>query len=444
MQNSSELPAPKYKLIHPDREYTQPQATLEDLVPENHRARAIWEFISKMDLDACYNDIETVENRPGRTTTCPKVLFCLWVYSIVDGNISARKLDELCQYHTVYRWIAGGVPINRTMLADFRSKNPEKFEDLLVASLATMVKAGVLTDQDFSQDGTRVKASAGAGSFRREETLIKIQNEVEEYIKKLQLELQKDPTHYDTKKLEREKNIAEERAQRIREALEQLDEFRKKKVEQGKKSRETVTEEALTESRISTTDPEARKMKMGDGGFRPAFNVQFATGVQSRVIYGVDVINTLDPGTAPGMIQKVNNLLDYLNMPRAKNWNADAAYSSKEDVEKVNELYPECNYNTPPKPKKNVDPKEHQKNDSESVKKWRNRIGTPEMMEAYKHRCSTAEFSNAQVKNHGLTEILVGGLKKALGMVNLHVIANNILRYFDLTKKRDQKTIVAT
>ena len=32
-------------------------------------------------------------------------------------------------------------------------------------------------------------------------------------------------------------------------------------------------------------------MKMGDGGFRPAFNVQFATTCDEQVIVGMDVIN---------------------------------------------------------------------------------------------------------------------------------------------------------
>ena len=106
-------------------------------------------------------------------------------------------------------------------------------------------------------------------------------------------------------------------------------------------------------------------------------------------------------------------------------------------MENVDKLYPECNYNSPAKPRKGLDPKKHQKGDSESVKKWRDRLDTPEMREAYQHRSSTAEFSNAQTKNHGFTEVLVRGFKKVTGMANLHAIANNIMRYFDLNKKQN-------
>lgn len=176
-------------------------------------------------------------------------------------------------------------------------------------------------------------------------------------------------------------------------------------------------------------------MKMGDSGFRMAFNVQFATGINSRVIFGVDVVNTLDPGTSPEMMQKVNKTLNILEMPNAKNWCADSAYSGKEDVEKVSQLYPECKYYSPAKNRKKVDPKKHCKNDSEAVIKWRDSLDTPEMKEFYRHRCSTAEFSNAQTKNHGMTEVLVRGIDKVLGMANLHAISNNIMRFFDLERK---------
>lgn len=426
----------RYKIIYPNRIQREFQMfCLDDLIPEDHKARAVWEFIERMNIDSCFDDILTFENAPGRSTTSPKVLLCLWIYSIMDGNISARKLEELCTYHNVYKWIAGNVPINRTMLSDFRSKNPEKFEEVLTDCLAVMVKAGVLNDQDFSQDGTRIKANAGMGSFRREKSLENLQAEIKQHINTLELELNTNPKSYDARTTAAKKRAVEERSQHVNKALENLNGIKKKRIEQSKKERSPIKEEELVEIRASTTDPEARKMKMGDSGYRAAFNIQFATGVQSRVIFGVDVVNTLDPGTSPKMIQKVNGILDLFGMPRVRNWNADSAYSSKEDIEKVDKLYPECNYNSPAKLKKGLDPKKYQRGDSESVKKWRDRLDTPEMNEAYKYRCSTAEFSNAQTKNHGFTEVLVRGIKKVYGMAHLHAIGNNIMRYFDLVRK---------
>lgn len=195
------------------------------------------------------------------------------------------------------------------------------------------------------------------------------------------------------------------------------------------------TEDDLNEVRASTTDPEARKMKMGYGGFRLAYNVQFATGLNSRVIYGVDVVNTLDSRTAPRMMLKVNYRLNKLGLSEAKNWLGDSAYSSKEDVNEVAFLFPNCRYYAPPKTKKGINPKKHLKTDSEAVLKWRDLIGNEEVETLYKKRSSTAEFSNAQVKNNGLTEFSVRGLIKAKGEAILHAIAQNISRFFDLNSK---------
>ena len=433
-----------YKIINPCRNQLEflPRC-LDDIIPADHKVRQVWEFVEKMDINICYDEILTLEGVAGRPTTSPKIILCLWIYSIMDGNISARKIEELCTYHNVYKWIAGGAAINRTMLSDFRSKNPEKFNELLISCLAVMVKAGVLNDTDFAQDGTKVKASAGSSSFRREETLEKLNNVIKTHVEDLEKDLIKDPKKYDERTKAAKSRAAQESSERVEDALNALKDIREEKIRQGKKKHRVITDEELENTRASTTDSEARKMRMGDAGFRPAFNVQFATGVDSRVIFGVGVVNTLDPGTSPIMMGKVNNTLNALKMPSAKNWVADAAYSSKEDIDKVARLFPECNYYSPAKPRKGIDPKTHQRGDSENVKKWRDELDSPEMKNAYKHRCSTAEFSNAQTKNHGMTEVLIRGIEKVLAMANLHAIAQNITRFFDLVSKYNCKTVSA-
>ena len=62
-------------------------------------------------------------------------------------------------------------------------------------------------------------------------------------------------------------------------------------------------------ARVSTTDPEAQVMKMGDGGFRPAFNVQFATDTKTQVITGVEVTNSgSDQGEMAPMSTNTGNV----------------------------------------------------------------------------------------------------------------------------------------
>ena len=412
------------------------------LIPCDHKARNIWEFVDQMDTRPCFVNVNTFFGKAGRSATSPKVLFALWLYSILDGNTSARKLDELCKYHNVYKWLAGGVSINRTMLAEFRSIDPMNFEDLLTSCLAVMLQAGLINDTDFAQDGTRIKANAGFNSYRREEALQALKAEIKAYIKQLNEENIVCSTNHTNREKAKEARIANERLSRVEEALQTLEKERDLKEINGKNNNKLPTDEDLQNVRASTTDPDVRKMRMGDGGYRLAYNVQFATGLDSRAIYGVDVVTTLDPGTSPIMMCKVHSRLEKLSMFPAENWIADAAYSAKEDVNVTAELFPNCRYFAPPKPGKGIDPKKHRRSDSEAIKKWRDMIGTEEVEDLYKLRCSTAEFSNAQVKNQGLREFSVRGLFKVKGMALLHAIAQNISRYLNLIMQKKAEVFV--
>lgn len=400
--------------------------SLEQLLPYDHKARDVWSFVDDMDTAPIFTEIKSLQGGSGRPVTSPKVLLAVWIYSILDGNTSARKLEDLCHYHLAYKWLVGGTAVNRTMLANFRSIDPLKFEDLLTSCLAAMVQTGLIDDRDFSQDGSRIKANAGFSSFRREASLKKTKEEIQNYLQNLG-----SKADYDKRK----KQELIKKQERVNAALKALEEARTERIKNGTRNRQAPKEEDLKKIRTSITDPSCRKMKMGDGGYRLAYNVQFATGLDSRVIFGVDVVNTLDPGTASRMMAKVNNRLHRLNLSPAKNWLTDSAYSSKEDITEVAALFPNCCYISPAKVRKGCDPKKYQKTDSEAVKNWRDNLENPQNIELYKKRCSTAEFSNAQVKNDGLTKFSVRGFLKVRGQVLLHAIANNIERFLDLKKK---------
>jgi transposase len=350
---------------------------LDETLPDDHKTRSVWAFVNNLDTSPVYEDIKSIWGKSGRPATSPKILLALWIYSILDGNMSARKLDELCRYHVAYKWIAGGAEINRTMLADFRIKNSFKFDELLTNCLAVMVQSGLINDRDFSQDGSRIKANAGFASFRREDSLNELKEEIQNHLKLLEKE--KD---YDKRK----KAELINKNERVKAALRSLEEDKARKVNNGKKNRQPPSEEDLKKVRASTTDPDCRKMKMGDGGYRLAYNVQFATGVDSRVIFGVDVVNTLDPGTSPKMMSNAHSRLDALGILPPKNWLTDSAYSGKEDVENVANLFPDCRYISPAKVRKGCNPKKHQKTDTEAVKKWRDSLDDPSMKEIYKKK----------------------------------------------------------
>ena len=155
------------RVVRPKREQLQWAAVdLESLVPLDHPARAIWGFLEKLDLSAFYGSIKAVENRPGRPTTDPQVLLALWLLATGQGIGSARRLARLCEEHDAYRWLRGHVPINYHMLSDIRVAHQEALDDLLTQIIGSLMAAGAVTLERVAQDGMRVRAGAGAASFR--------------------------------------------------------------------------------------------------------------------------------------------------------------------------------------------------------------------------------------------------------------------------------------
>ncbi|MDO9065936.1 MAG: transposase [Chloroflexota bacterium] len=144
---------------------------LDSLLPEDHLARAIWKVVESFDLSAFYAPIKAVIGEPGHPATDPQVLVALWIYATAEGVGKARQLDRLCNEHDAYRWLRGGVPINYHLLSDFRVVHREALDALMTKMLAAMMAEGLVTLDRVAQDGMRVRASAGAGSFRREGTL---------------------------------------------------------------------------------------------------------------------------------------------------------------------------------------------------------------------------------------------------------------------------------
>ena len=137
----------------------------------------------------------------------------------------------------------------------------------LITQVLVLLMANDLIDLSrVAQDGSRVRASAGAGSFRREQTLEERMQLAREHLDAVTRQAN-DPA-VSARRAGARKRGAEQRLARLEAAIAQIPEVTETKQRSGAKD---------STARVSTTDPDARVMKMGDGGFRPAFNVQFAT-----------------------------------------------------------------------------------------------------------------------------------------------------------------------
>ena len=241
----------------------------------------MWGYVVRQDLSKLIEAIKARGSNAGRAAIDPRILFALWLYATLDGVGSGREVARLSQEHDAYRWICGGVSVNYHAINDFRAGNEALMDELLTDNVAALAAAGAISLERVAQDGMRVRADAGAASFRRQASLDEHLSQARELVQTIKTQAQEDPGLAKRQAQAAKLRAAQEREQRIRAALEQLPEVAAAKKRNGAKA----------EARASTTDADARVMKMGDGGFRPAFNVQFATTCEDQVIVGMDVVN---------------------------------------------------------------------------------------------------------------------------------------------------------
>lgn len=177
-------------------------------------------------------------------------------------------------------------------------------------------------------------------------------------------------------------------------------------------------------ARTSTTDAEATVMKMPDGGFRPAYNLQLASDTGSQVITGVDVVSI---GSDLGqLVPMVEQLEARYGTPPAELL-VDGGFAKREAIEQVAERT--TIYAPVVKPKKaDRDPHEALPTDSDVIAEWRTRMGTEAAQTIYKERAATAECVNAQARNRGLQQFNVRGLNKVKSVVLMYALAHNLMR----------------
>jgi transposase len=392
----------------------------DTLIPEDHEARAVWEFVNRLDLKPLEQTIRSVEGHAGRSATDPAIFLALWLYATLDGVGSARHLEELCENHNAYRWLCGGVSVNYHSLSDFRSNHGDFLDQLLTHSVATLQVAGLVEMKRVAQDGMRVRASAGASSFRRRPTLEKALQEAHEQVHALRAELESDPSAASRRQHQARLRAVQEREDRINAALAQMPTVE----EQKKANRKDVST-----ARVSTTDPEARVIKMPDGGFRPGYNVQFATDTETQVIVGVDTVNAgSDQGQMEPMVEQIQQRHD--QQPQAML--VDGGFVTHEDIETLSAQG--CVVYAPvPVPRTSKrQATEARRDDSPAVAAWRQRMGTTEAKAIYQQRAATAECVNAQARNRGLYQFLVRGLIKVRAVALWYAVAHNLRRIFAL------------
>jgi hypothetical protein len=319
-------------------------------------------------------------------------------------------------------------------LSDFRCARVDLLDELLTDSVAVLVNKGLVKLARVAQDGMRVRASAGSASFRRRSTLELCLKQARAQVQALKGELDADPDASNRRRRAAGERAAEEREKRLTQALEQLAQVEKQKNKKPVAKKENETEEQhkkRSEPRASSTDAQARVMKMADGGFHPAYNVQFTTTTDSQIIVGVEVNNCgSDLGQLSPMLDQVQHR--YEQCPAE--WLADGGFARNADIEDAHRrgitVYAPVRH---PRDSSR-DPHVALPDDSEAIVQWRQRMGSEAAKEIYKQRAATAECVNAIARARGLTQFLVRGLNKVKAVALWYALAHNLRRTVTLAQ----------
>ena len=412
------------RLREPMRDQIELRALdLESLLPADHPARVIWAYVQRIDVGPIEEATRARTHGPGQAPVSPRLLVALWLYATSDGIGSARALARLCQSHDAYRWLCGGVSVNYHGLSDFRTAHATLLEKLLIENIASLSVAGVIDLDEVVQDGVRVRASAGASSYRRKKKLYKELKKAGRLVERLKQERDDDPDASNRRIRAAQERAAREREARIDAALSQLAQIEAHRARRDRANRTNRKKGSEPkEPRVSTTDPQARVMKMADGGFRPAYNCQIATVAQGQIVLAVEPYMV---GSDRGLMRPMIEALATGHGRLPKRHLVDGGFNNNADTEWAASAGVKV-YGPAVKSRHKTDPYAPRLADGPGVAAWRRRMKSPHGKGVYKRR-APGECINARLRNWGLRQFTVRGREKVLAVLRWFALANNIL-----------------
>jgi len=385
----------------------------DDAIEAEHPARVLWVALGKLDLGAFLAGARSVEGHAGRPTHSPHMMMTLWTYAISQGIGSAREIERMTASDRAFAWIIGDATVGHHALSRFRIGHRHALEMLMTDVLAALTHAGVLSLRLVAQDGMRVRAAASAPSFRSEESLLECREQAALHLKAV-LAQADDPELSRAQQAARERG-ARDFQRRIEDAISTVTSLEEKR------------SASRPAARASSTDAEARVMKMADGGFRPAMNVRTATAGSElggpRTIVAVEVTNVgSDMGAIAPMLAQIEERTGRL----PETLLADANHANHEAIADATARGVEVIIAVPRR-SQDSGPKG---NHAPAIEQWKARMQTERAKELYRARAGLCEWTNAQAAGRfGLRQFLVRGLAKTSCVALLVAITSNLTQH---------------
>jgi len=407
---------------------------IDDLVGGLHRVRTVMAVVEKLEVSGFCERIRAREGQAGRDATDPRLLVGLWLYGCTRGIGSARELARRCEESAPFRWLCGGVTVNHRLLSDFRIDHADALDELFTQVIATLVDKKLVRVSRISQDGVRVRVSAGSSSFRREERLQQLLEQARQQVMELrkQLDSPAESAAVTARQKAARKRAAESRQQRLEQAIAQLPELKQKQAEAAQRAGKGKCGDQIRakQPRVSTTDAATRVMKMANGGYSPGVNVQLATDTESRAIVGVEVSN--EGSDSAGLSEPMRQQVEKRTGGKVEQHLVDGGYLRTEDIVQAHQHGVELF--VPSKPARNPQNRgrelEPKPSDSEAVQAWKRRMASKEGQEIYKQRAATSETVNADLRTYrGLAPFTVRSLNKIKCVTLWCALAYNLMHF---------------
>jgi transposase len=419
------------RILQPDRaQLYWDMVDLESQIEPGHLARVVWAFVDGLDLSELYARIKARDDVAGRPTPDPKVLLALWLYATLEGVGSARALERLCHEHAVYRWLRGGVPVNYHGLSDFRSLDGDLLDRILTGTVTALAAEGLVELDEVIVDGTKLQASAGKSSFRGAARLEKWEKAAQARVERLKAELSADPGANQRRRQATIERVEKETARKAEAARRKLQELQEEKVKRAQDHKKEESEK--NEPTASTTDPEARMMRMPDGGYRAAYNLLLTVAPKGHIICG---LMASDRRNEAGLASPMMEQFESRYGRRPDRLLVDTKLACQEEIVAwADDPRGSITVYAPPPPDmKNATAESVRKRqwrrdkEPEALKEWRARMASEAGKLVYKRR-RRIEGVNGQVKALGLRMLSLRGFAKVRCQALLCAIAHNIRR----------------
>lgn len=424
---------------------------MNEWLPKRHLAHFVNDVVSALSLKAILDSYQELRGYPPYD---PRMMVRVWVYAMMNGIHSSRKIEAALHNDVGFRFLSGNQQPDHWTISEFRRRHHKALGGLFEQTVVLADTARLIKLQQVAIDGTKIKANASKhramsyGRMKTEEKRIKA--EIAEFLHKAEeTDAREDEELVDDLGWEtpEELRTAEQKLAVIqaykaameKQAKEGLEGDQQKRREKAEHEGKTYEPRKDPESAVprdkdqkNFTDPDSRIMLSSDKAFIQGYNAQATVDTENHIIVAADLSNQANDSVhLQEQVQQVERNLGR----RPKEVSADAGYYTAANEEFLEEQQIEAFI--PPKKIKHSEWRGQQslkgripKNATKRYRMMR-KLRTKRGRARYKLRQGTVEPVFGFIKEGlRLRQFLLRGVEKAGSMWKFACAAHNLWKIF--------------